>query len=165
MSKEFFEEQEDISGKYLTFFLGKEEYGVDVLRVQEIIGLVGISPVPKTAPFVKGVINLRGKVIPVMDLNLRFGLAEKNHTKETCIMVVNTVDDNESQLLKGAVIDRVSGVIDVNENEIEPPPDFGNRIDSEYVTGVAKTASGIKILLDIRKVLESTEVNLEKASL
>ncbi|MDH5477046.1 MAG: chemotaxis protein CheW [Nitrospinota bacterium] len=142
-----------IEGKYLTFTLGDEEYGLEILKVREIIGLMEITSVPQTPEFIKGVINLRGKVIPVIDLRLKFGMEEAVATEETCIIVVDIVE-----MLMGILVDTVSEVVDVPASNIEPPPAFGNNISTEFILGMGKLHNKVKILLDIAKVLSQKEM-------
>ncbi|MFW6114632.1 MAG: chemotaxis protein CheW [bacterium] len=123
------EDQQEKAGKYLTFVLAEEEYGLEILKVREIIGLMGITAVPRTPEHVKGVINLRGKVIPVIDLRLKFGMQEIEHTTETCIIVVSV---NESEI--GVLVDRVSEVLDIEAGQIEEAPSFGSEVNTEFVT-------------------------------
>ncbi len=143
------------SGKYLTFVLADESYGLEILKVREIIGTMAITPVPKTPAYVKGVINLRGRVIPVVDLRIKFGLEEAEVTEETCIIVV---DVNGAQT--GIFVDTVDEVLDIVGEEIEEAPDFGVGVDTEYILGVAKTNDEVKILLDIDRVLTTSDWNL-----
>lgn len=140
-------------GKYLTFVLGDEEYGVEILKVREIIGLMEITSVPQTPDFIKGVINLRGKVIPVIDLRLKFGMDPAEYTEETCIIVVDI-----NQTMIGILVDTVSEVLDISAGQIEPPPSFGSRIDTEFILGMGKVKDRVKILLEIDKVLSSEEL-------
>jgi purine-binding chemotaxis protein CheW len=139
--------------KYLTFTLGNEEYGLEILRVREIIGLMEITRVPRMPDFVRGVINLRGKVIPVVDLRLKFGMEGIEDTKETCIIVVDLND-----FLMGIVVDMVSEVLNISEQEIEDTPAFGVSIDTEFIMGMGKAKGKVIILLDIQKVLTSSEI-------
>lgn len=143
----------DRAGMYLTFSLGNEEYGLEILKVREIIGMLEITGVPQTPPFVKGVINLRGKVIPVVDLRLKFGMEEKEPTQETCIIVV-VVDGVQM----GIVVDTVNEVLDITEDQIEDPPRFGTSIDTDFIRGMGKVEGKVKILLDIQRVLTSDEL-------
>jgi purine-binding chemotaxis protein CheW len=142
-------------GKYLTFVLGDEEYGLDILRVREIIGVMEITSVPQTPQFVKGVINLRGKVIPVIDLRLKFSMEERDATKETCIIVVDVQDT-----LVGIMVDTVSEVLDISTEQIEDPPRFGTQVDTDFILGMGKVNNKVKILLDIEKVLSSEDLVL-----
>ncbi|KMY69015.1 chemotaxis protein CheW [Desulfocarbo indianensis] len=146
-----------IAGKYLTFDLAEEEYGLEILRVREIIGLMDITPVPKTPDFVLGVINLRGKVIPVVDLRLKFGLPYKEPDDRTCVIVVEVTAENGTVQM-GIVVDRVNEVVDVKGSEVEPTPSFGVNLDTAFILGMAKVGDKVKILLDIDKVLTAAEV-------
>ncbi len=151
------EEREDREGKYLTFTLAEEEYGIGILRIKEIIGMMPITPVPRTPEFVKGVINLRGKVIPVMDLRLRFGMEEIGYTERTCIIVVEISGDTGT-VQTGIVVDSVSEVMNMKGADIEDSPSFGTHLNTDYILGMAKMEGGVKILLDIDQVLSSDEI-------
>jgi len=152
------------SGKYLTFTLNDEEYGIGILKVKEIIGMMTITSVPRTPEFVKGVINLRGKVIPIVDLRLKFSMEAIPYSERTCIIVVE-IDLNETTVLIGIVVDAVSEVLNVKQEEIEDAPSFGTKLDTEYILGMAKIEGGVKILLNIDKVLSTKEIEgLEKVS-
>jgi purine-binding chemotaxis protein CheW len=144
-------------GKYLTFSLAGEEYGIGILKVKEIIGMMEITRVPQTPAYVKGVINLRGKVIPVVDLRAKFNLDAGEYTERTCVVVVE-VSRNTGHVLIGSVVDSVSEVLNIREGEIEDTPDFGVHLDTCYILGMAKAGSGIKILLDIDSVLGNDEL-------
>ncbi len=146
-----------IAGKYLTFDLAEEEYGLEILRVREIIGLMDITPVPKTPDYVLGVINLRGKVIPVVDLRLKFGLPYKDPDDRTCVIVVEVATEGGTVQM-GIVVDRVNEVVDVKGSEVEPTPSFGVSLDTAFILGMAKVGDKVKILLDIDKVLSAEEV-------
>ena len=148
---------ERLQGKYLTFQLAKQEYGLEILKVKEIIGIMEITILPRTPDYVKGVINLRGKVIPVIDLRLRFGLDEIDYTEKTCIIVVE-ITENGTKLQKGIIVDAVSEVLYVSSEEIEPTPRFGVSINTEYILGMAKSKAGVITLLDVDKVLVSEDV-------
>lgn len=142
-------------GKFLSFRLFGEEYGIDVIKVREIIGLTDITPIPQTPAYVKGVINLRGKVIPVIDLRLRFGIPEDKYNEETCIIVVEV-----NNLLMGVIIDTVLEVLDIKSGEIEPTPSFGTKLNTDYILGMGKVGNKVKLLLDIDHVLTSEEMVL-----
>lgn len=142
-------------GKYLTFVLGKEEYGLEILKVREILGMMEITAVPQTPPFVKGVINLRGKVIPVIDLRRKFDMEEIAHTQETCVIVVDV-----SGTLMGIIVDTVREVLNIPEEHIEAPPKFGSKVRTDFILGMGKVDGKVKILLDIEKVLTSEELVL-----
>ncbi len=145
------------AGKYLTFMIGKEEFGVGVLKVREIMGIQDITAVPQTPPYLKGVINLRGKVIPVIDLRLKFGLPSIDYTQHTCIIVVQ-VKSGSTSLLMGIVVDEVSEVLTMAAGDIEDTPDFGANVETGYILGMAKIKGKVKILLDINEVLTSQEI-------
>jgi purine-binding chemotaxis protein CheW len=146
-------------GKYLTFSLGREEYGLGILKVKEIIGMMPVTTVPRTPAYVKGVINLRGKVIPVVDLRSKFDMEEIPYTERTCIIVVEIPGPNGA-IPMGIVVDAVSEVLNIKGGEIEATPTFGTRLDTEYILGMAKMNGGVKILLDIDKVLTADELTL-----
>lgn len=147
----------DLAGKYLTFNLGEEGYGLEILKVQEIIGMQEITKIPRTPAYVKGVINLRGKVIPVIDLRRKFGMEAHEVTRKTCIIVVQ-VSRGESSLIMGIVVDEVSEVLNIAGSQIEGAPSLGTQVDTHFILGMAKTESAVKILLDIDKVLSSEEM-------
>lgn len=139
-------------GKYLTFNLGDEEYGLEILKVREIIGLMEITAVPQMPHYVKGVINLRGKVIPVVDLRLKFGMEQAEYDEATCIIVVDV------GTMVGIIVDTVQEVLDVEGGQIDPPPPLGASVDTTFILGMGKVRDAVKILLDIDTVL-----NEEKA--
>ena len=144
-----------MDGKFLTFILGNEVYGIEILKAREIIGLMDITTVPQTPEYMKGVINLRGKVIPVIDLRLKFGMPEEEHTQETCVIVVEV---NNTSL--GIIVDSVSEVSDINGREIEDAPSFGQGIDTSFIMALGKVKDKIIILLDIEAVLSSEELEM-----
>jgi purine-binding chemotaxis protein CheW len=143
-------------GKYLTFTLVGEEYGIEILKVKEIIGMMSITMIPQTPRYVKGVINLRGKVIPVVDLRLKFEMEAMDYSERTCIIVVE-IGTNSERLLIGIVVDSVSEVLNIKATDIEETPNFGSRLDTDFILGMAKASGGIKILLDIDHVLHTEE--------
>ncbi|MBY0504893.1 MAG: chemotaxis protein CheW [Bryobacteraceae bacterium] len=145
------------AGKYLTFVLGREEFAIRVIKVREIMKIQDITAVPQTPGYVKGVINLRGKVIPVVDLRLKFGLAELEYTPRTCIIVVQMQGEGVT-VQTGLVVDEVSEVLSLAANEIENTPDFGEGAGAAYLLGMAKVKGKVKILLDIDQVLNSQEL-------
>ena len=148
------------SGKYLTFFLASEEYGVEILKVQEIIGRMPITPVPLTSKYIRGVINLRGKIHPIMDLKIKFGMEETQITEETCIIVIKT-----SSLMMGILVDKVSEVVNVAADDIEDTPSFGGDVNPEYLLGVGKIGGRVRLLLDIEKVITTADIiNMKKAA-
>jgi purine-binding chemotaxis protein CheW len=145
------------TGKYLAFHLGGEEFAIQVLRVREIMGLQDITAVPQTPAYVKGVINLRGKVVPVIDLRAKFGLPEADYTQRTCIVVVE-VHAEIGRMMMGVVVDGVNEVLNLVAADIENTPEFGNGVAMPYILGLAKTKGKVKILLDIDRVLTSQEI-------
>jgi len=149
-------EESSRGGKYLTFTLGQEEYGVEILRVREIIGLITITEIPKMPDYVKGIINLRGKVSPVIDLRLKFSMDPEEYTDRTCIILVET-DKNNTTVLMGMVVDSVSEVMQLATEEIENTPDVGG-VDTDYIMGIAKKESRVILLLDIDEVMNSDEL-------
>jgi purine-binding chemotaxis protein CheW len=149
----------DKEGKYLTFTLAEEDYGIGILKIKEIIGMLPITSVPQTPDFVKGVINLRGKVIPVMDLRLRFGMMSMDYTERTCIIVVE-IAGQTGTILVGTVVDAVSEVLNIKGDDIEKTPTFGTKLNTDYILGMAKMEGGVKILLDIDQVLSSDELSM-----
>lgn len=142
----------DLGGKYLTFLLAKEEYGLEILTVREIIGIMDITRVPQTPDFVRGVINLRGKVIPVVDLRSKFGLSPTAYNDQTCIIVVDIGD------LIGVIVDTVQEVHNIPAVDIEQPPKLGSSVDTTFILGMGKVKGCVKILLDIDSVLTSEEL-------
>ena len=146
------------AGKYLTFQLASEEFGVGVLKVREIMGVQDITAVPQTPPHIKGVINLRGKVVPVVDLRLKFGVPAAEYTQRTCI-VVTQVESGNSTVLIGIVVDAVSEVLSLSASEIEDTPDFGEKIETQYLLGMAKVKGKVKILLDIDRILSAQDLH------
>ena len=151
-------------GKFLTFSLAGEDYGLEILKVQEIIGVMNITPIPRTPDFVKGVMNLRGKIIPVIDLRSKFGMDEIEQTEETCIIVVQVVR-SDRHLTMGVVVDRVYEVVDITTKQIEGAPSFGTAVDTDYILGMGKLDDKVVILLDVDRVLTSGEIKMvEKAT-
>ncbi len=145
------------TGKYLTFVLEKETYGIGILKVKEIIGMMPITSVPRTPEFIKGIVNLRGKVIPVVDLRLKFNMASIPYSDRTCIIVVE-IDGPSGTVPIGIVVDAVSEVLNIKEEEIEETPAFGAKMNTDYILGMAKKDDGVKILLDIDSVLNIKEL-------
>ena len=143
-----------LGGKYLTFILGDEEYGLPVLKVREIIKVMDITQVPQVPDHVRGVINLRGKVIPVIDLRRKFGLPADGYTERTCIVVAE-VDMAPAKVMMGIIVDSVSEVLNIAAAEVDETPDFGGHITTDYVLGLAKVKGTVKILLDLDRVLGS----------
>lgn len=148
---------DNLAGKYLTFRLGDEEYGLEILKVQEIIQIQAITKVPRTPEYVRGVINLRGKVIPVVDLRRKFGLPAIPDTEKTCIIVVQ-IHQGDATVTMGVLIDEVKEVLDIAAGNIENTPGFGANIDTQFILGMGKIGSSVKILLDIDKVLSVQDI-------
>jgi purine-binding chemotaxis protein CheW len=138
-------------GKYLTFSLEQEEYGIAIVKVKEITQMLIVTPVPHTPNYVKGVVNLRGKVIPVMDLRVRFNMPEIEYTDRTCIIVVEIYSDDEL-IQVGNVVDSVTEVLNVTQENIDETPTFGTKVDTEFILGLANIEGSVKILLDVDKV-------------
>lgn len=147
------------AGKYLTFALASEEYGLPVLKVREIIKMLDITAVPQVPVHVKGVINLRGKVIPVVDLRLKFGMAPQDYTERTCIIVVE-VALASSKVMMGIVVDAVSDVLNITDADTELTPEFGARVSTDYISAMAKIKGQVKILLDLDRVLGADSAGL-----
>jgi purine-binding chemotaxis protein CheW len=145
------------AGKYLVFQLGREEFGIRVVKVREIMGVQDITAVPQTPAHLKGVINLRGKVVPVVDLRLKFGMPETEYTQRTCIIVVHVQRETNSMLM-GVVVDGVAEVLNLAAGDIEDTPDFGQGVATPYLLGMAKIKGKVKILLEIDQVLTRQEL-------
>jgi len=147
----------NLAGKYLTFKLVDEEYGLEILKVREIIGLLPITSLPRTPVFVRGIINLRGKVIPVIDLRKKFELDSTDDTDQTCIIVVD-VTGSTGSIQVGILVDSVSEVLDIRGEDIEDSPMFGSNVDTAFILGMAKVKGSVKILLNIERVLSTEEL-------
>ncbi len=139
--------------KFLTFRLADENYGLEILQVKEIIGLLKITRVPRTPEYIRGVINLRGKVLPVMDLRLRFAMGSIDDTDETCIIVVDAT--GSGTVMMGLLVDSVSEVLDIASSDIEDAQDLGESVKTEFIRGVGKAREKVILLLDIQAVLDS----------
>jgi len=146
------ESKSTAGGLYLTFTLADEEYGLEILKVREIISLCEITSVPKTPEFIKGVINLRGKIIPVIDLRMKFKMPKVEPTNEACIIVVS-MDPLET----GILVDRVSEVMEIDSQDIETTPQFGSNVNTNFILGMGKVGEKVTILLDIAKVLSNED--------
>ena len=146
-----------LAGKYLTFKLDVEEFGLEILKVQEIIKMMEITRVPRTPAFVRGVINLRGKVIPVVDLRLKFDMEVKANTDKTCVIVV-TVHRSSGAVVMGIIVDEVSEVLDVAGASIEPAPEFGGAVDTSFILGMGKIGDRVVTLMDVDRVLSGEDV-------
>jgi purine-binding chemotaxis protein CheW len=145
-------QQQQVGGKFLTFFLDDDEYGFEILKVQEIIGMMNVTPVPRTPSFVQGVINLRGKVIPIIDLRLKFAMPAVAQTEETCIIVVQA-----QGVAMGIVVDKVSEVLDIATDDIDVLS-CGAAVNTDYILGIGKATHKVTVLLDIDQVLSTSEV-------
>lgn len=148
----------DKAGQYLTFALGKEEFGLEILKVQEIIGMMPVTRVPQTPDFIRGVINLRGKVIPVMELRTRFALERKEDTERTCIIVVE-VTWKESKVTVGLLVDEVREVTEITKDQIEPTPSMGTAVDESFIMGMGKVNDKVVMLLDVDRILEGSNLS------
>jgi purine-binding chemotaxis protein CheW len=149
------------AGKYLTFKLVQEEYGLEILKVQEIIRMQAVTKVPRTPEYIRGVINLRGKVIPVIDLRNKFGFDSCKDTDKTCVIVAQ-IKNFQHQITMGVIIDEVKEVLDIRAENIEETPSFGVNINTEFILGIGKIGNSVKILLDIDKVMSSDELSIIK---
>lgn len=147
----------DREGKYLTFALANEQYGLEILKVREIIGYIDVTAVPQTPHYVTGVINLRGQVIPVVDLRAKFGMETAAVTEQTCIIVVEIAQGARTSST-GIVVDHVQEVLDIAGQSIEEPPQFGAAVDTDFILGMGKIGDSVKILLDIDRVLSGTDL-------
>ncbi len=149
------------AGKYLTFALHSEEYGLEILKVREIIGYLSITKIPRTIDYIKGVINLRGQVIPIVDLRLKFGMPEAEVTEKTCMIVVEGLKDGVEKQI-GIVVDAVSEVLEITKESMSPAPDFGGSVDQSLIMAIAKVEMKIILLLHIDKVLFDEEIDAVK---
>jgi purine-binding chemotaxis protein CheW len=141
------------SEKFLTFKLGEETYGVAVLMVKEIIQHQQITHVPQVPAYIKGVLNLRGKVIPVIDMRIKFGLGRDDVDERTCIIVVQVYTEERGQVFVGLIVDAVDEVMNIGSEHVEDKPDLGGRVDSQFIKGIAKVEGEVKTLLDIEKII------------
>ena len=151
------EQEEVVQQQYLTFFLADEEYAINIQRVKEIIEYTTVTKVPKVPEWIRGVINLRGNVVPVVDLTVRFGLKERPVSKTTCIVIVEIEQDSERSVM-GVIADAVNQVIDLAPKDIEEPPAFGTRVRLEYLFGMGKLGKKFALILNIDSVLSNTEL-------
>ena len=142
--------------RFLTFLLGEETYGLPIIKVKEIIGMMKITSIPGMPEYVKGVINLRGKIIPAIDLRLKFGFSEEKYDDRTCIIVVEINDSQESRLT-GVIVDRVWEVLDINGENIEDPPAYGTSTDNEFLYGMGKMEDKVIMLIDSDKIISGQE--------
>ncbi|MGI6151288.1 MAG: chemotaxis protein CheW [Christensenellales bacterium] len=153
VKEELLEQQEDTQhGRYLTFNLGEEVFGLEIRYITEIIGLQPITKIPEVAPYIKGVINLRGKIIPVIDMRLKFGKEPIEYNDRTCIIVIDT-----EELIIGLIVDKVSEVITIDDEDVVPPPDQRTGIRNRYIKGIGKVDGDVKLLLDCKTLLDADE--------
>lgn len=148
------------NNKFLTFGLDEENYAIPILKIKEIIGMMDITKIPRLPNFIKGVINLRGKIIPVIDLRLKFGLASRAYDDRTSIIVVE-LDSDGSSVVSGIVVDTVNEVLDIEPRDIEPPPQHNTNVNQDFLTGIGKINDNVIMLLDADKTLSTEEI--EKA--
>lgn len=144
-------------GKYLIFYLGNEQYGTDILDVREIIGMMPITKMPQMPESFKGVINLRGRVIPVLDMRIKFGMEAREYTPRTCI-IISEVSGLSGSTLVGGIVDSVSEVVQIKEADIEDPPDLSGDFSDDFILGMAKTEKGVILLLAFDRIMHTTEV-------
>ena len=142
-----------VEGKYLTFRLGREDYGIEILKVREIVAMMGITPVPMTALHIRGVVNLRGKAIPVVDMRKKFGLPDAAASRETCI-ITTVLEGKEGPVLTGLLVDGVNEVVQVAATDVEPVPALGDDMKLDFVTGLSKTKGRVIVLLDVDKAMQ-----------
>ena len=158
------EDSKSKEGKYLTFCLAEEEYGLSIEKVREIIGMMTITSVPQTPDFIKGVINLRGKVIPVVNLRLKFEMPEIEYTDRTCIIVAE-IEGSRGKIQMGIVVDAVAEVANIKGEDIEKAPAFGGHMQTSFIQGLAKIGGRVKILIDIDLILAGEEIaQIEQAA-
>lgn len=149
------------NSKYLTFGLGDENYAIDILKIKEIIGMMDITKVPRLPDYIKGVINLRGKIIPVIDMRLKFGLVSRDYDDRTSIIVLE-LEKEGINITSGVVVDTVNEVVDINSTDIEPQPEYGTDVNQAFLTGMAKVDNSVIMLLDAVKMLSIEEKNKDK---
>jgi purine-binding chemotaxis protein CheW len=150
----------ELAGKYLTFRLAAEEYGLEIIKVQEIIGLLPVTHVPRVPEYVRGVINLRGRIIPTVDLRTKFGMERIADTEKTCIIVVEVGSPKGGKMNMGIIVDEVAEVLDIAADELDHPPEFGTSVNMSFILGVGIVKEGVKILLDIDRVLTTEEAKI-----
>lgn len=144
-------------GRFLSFLLGKEVYGIPIKKAKEIIGMMEITHIPKLQGYIKGVINLRGKIIPIIDLRLRLGMEEQAYTERTCIIIVE-VNTHQNQRLMGITVDAVSEVVTIQTDDIENPPEFDTQVEGSFLTGLGKTKERVIMIMEIEKILNPKEL-------
>lgn len=143
--------------KYLMFCLNREYYGIPILKVNEIIGLMEVTSMPHTPNFMKGIINLRGKIIPVLDLRLKFNMPERAYDEQTCIIIVEIFENNRQNFI-GTIVDKVAEVVNVNNADIELPPQYGQQVENGFLTGIGKVKDKVVMLLDVETIINCQEV-------
>lgn len=148
-----------LGGKYVTFYLENEEYGLPILAVREIIGMVPVTPVPQTPSYVRGVINLRGTVIPVIDLRMRFGMKHADSSRENCIIVVRAHGTDT-----GIVVDRMSEVVNIDSDDIQNPPAMSGDQSTDFILGIGRAEDRVKLLLDIEKVVSHKDLSAAQSA-
>lgn len=148
-----FEEEDTQKDKYLTFSIGKEDYGIAIEHVTEIVGIQAITEVPELPPYIRGIINLRGKIIPVMDVRLRFGKEFKEYNDRTCTIVIEVGD-----VSIGLIVDTVAEVLTIPERDVVPPPQVGKGCEQRYINGIGKIGNSVKLLLDCEKLLHDEDL-------
>ena len=151
--------KDEASSQYLTFVLGKESYGVDILRVQEIKGWTPVTAIPNTPAYIKGVLNLRGTIVPIIDLRTRFNLENTDYTALTVIIVLS-IQSEQGSHVAGVVVDSVSDVLNVNQDDIKPTPELGSGINTDFIMGMATTSNQMAMLLDIDKMMSLEELTV-----
>ncbi len=151
-------------GKYLTFSLGQESYGIPILKVREIIRVPDITPVPQMPDYVKGVINLRGKVIPVIDLRVKFQFPKAEFHDRTCMIIVSVKLSSGEPALIGLIVDVVEEVMNIQTQDIEDAPNFGAKLETDYILGLAKTKGAVKTILDIERIVASDSIETASVS-
>jgi len=157
------ETQDTVAGQYLTFTLDKEVFACSITRVREVLEFTTVTKVPRTPDFMRGVINLRGSVVPVMDLRRKFGMGATENSVDTCVIIVEVLVDGDALVL-GAMADSVQEVIDLTAEQIEPPPKIGTRLDTRFILGMGKRGDEFVIILDIDQVFNAEELEAAQAA-
>ena len=154
LEQEIYEQEDTQHGRFLTFNVEKEDYGIDIGYVTEIIGMQPITKIPETEDYIKGIINLRGKIIPVVDMRLKFKKEPAEYTDRTCVVVIET-----SELSVGLIVDKVTEVLTIDDKDIASPPDFKTGLKNRYIQGIGKVGGDVKLLLDCKKLFNENEIN------
>lgn len=152
------------AGKYLTFSLASELYGLEILKVSEIVGMLPVTRVPRLPDYVAGVVNLRGRIIPVVDVRVAFGLADASITDRTCIIVVSVAREGAAATTLGIIVDEVSDVLSLPDEVIEATPEFGTEVDTSFIKGVGRVEERVVLLLDIDRVLSGAQLSVVEAA-